>query len=496
MMEKGITTYDAIVIGSGLSGLLCSNILAREGMRVCVIEQHHQPGGCLQTFTRKGIRFDTGVHYVGGLDPGQPLYRYWNYFGLTKSVEFMRMDPDGFDLIGFRDREYPIAMGFENFIERLLPYFPDRKESLKHYVDSLNRIAQSFPLYNLEIPGNHDEHIFKNQSAAGFFNSFQQPLSSVLGGNNLLYAGNAETTPLYIPAIINHSFISSAWRPVNGSNRIASALVEKLESMGGELFLKQRISEIRYRDQMFTCNSSTGMHYSAPRLISSIHPAVTLGMMDPSLFRKPYLNRISGLNNTIGSFTIHAVLKSGSFPSLHHNYYHHATEDVWTTGPGKQWPSGYMLQTPLPDSANGFAKSLVVMASMPFEWVNKWENTTTGQRGSSYAEFKEKAADTLLKMAEQRYPWIRQAIDSMEVSTPLTWRDFTGTPEGSMYGIEHDYRNALVSSVLPATKVPGLYFTGQNINLHGVLGVTIGSILTCSEIFGVEYLLNKIRNHE
>ena len=37
-----------------------------------------------------------------------------------------------------------------------------------------------------------------------------------------------------------------------------------------------------------------------------------------------------------------------------------------------------------------------------------------------------------------------------------------------------------------------LYFTGQSINMHGVLGVTIGAILTCSEIVGKEYLVDKI----
>ena len=75
-------------------------------------------------------------------------------------------------------------------------------------------------------------------------------------------------------------------------------------------------------------------------------------------------------------------------------------------------------------------------------------------------------------------------------------RDYTGIPEGSMYGIERDFNDPVVTNILPRTKIPGLYFTGQNINLHGVLGVTIGSILTCGEILGIEYLVNKIRKNE
>jgi all-trans-retinol 13,14-reductase len=47
---------------------------------------------------------------------------------------------------------------------------------------------------------------------------------------------------------------------------------------------------------------------------------------------------------------------------------------------------------------------------------------------------------------------------------------------------------------MPKTKIPNFYFTGQNTNLHGVLGVTIGSVVTCGEILGLEYLLKKIKD--
>ena len=57
-----------VVIGSGLGGLECGFILAKAGMQVTVLEKEPQPGGCLQTFRRGGVLFDTGLHYVGGLD--------------------------------------------------------------------------------------------------------------------------------------------------------------------------------------------------------------------------------------------------------------------------------------------------------------------------------------------------------------------------------------------------------------------------------------------
>jgi all-trans-retinol 13,14-reductase len=48
--------------------------------------------------------------------------------------------------------------------------------------------------------------------------------------------------------------------------------------------------------------------------------------------------------------------------------------------------------------------------------------------------------------------------------------------------------------ISPKTKIENLFLTGQSINMHGVLGVTIGAVVTCSEILGKDYLIKKIRS--
>jgi phytoene dehydrogenase-like protein len=57
--------WDAIVIGSGIGGLTTASLLAQEGQKVLVLEQHYVAGGACHTFDRKGFRFATGIHYVG-----------------------------------------------------------------------------------------------------------------------------------------------------------------------------------------------------------------------------------------------------------------------------------------------------------------------------------------------------------------------------------------------------------------------------------------------
>lgn len=61
--------WDAIVIGSGISGLAAGAALSRAGKRVLLLEQHMTPGGQTQTYRRGDWTFATGVHYLAGVGP-------------------------------------------------------------------------------------------------------------------------------------------------------------------------------------------------------------------------------------------------------------------------------------------------------------------------------------------------------------------------------------------------------------------------------------------
>jgi all-trans-retinol 13,14-reductase len=418
------------------------------------------------------------------------------------------MNKDRFDIIAFEDSEYPLAQGFDNFVNHLLPFFPDGRSSLQSYIDTLETISSRFSLYNLELPEKvHAEESYRHQSAYHYYNTLitstenQEPstenrvsLSSVLAGNNFLYAGSKEKTPLHIPALINHSFISSAWKTIGGSQQIADLLIKSIKSFGGVVHTNCEVTGILHTDKGFTAITKSKEHLSCNRLISGIHPARTIEMMDPTLFRTVYSSRIRNLANTTGSFAIYIVLKENTFKYLDFNYYFHRTKDVWYQPEIHHWPFGYMLYTPAYEETSNFAKSIVIMTYMDFKEVIKWENSSSGKRDAGYYEFKEEKANQLIDLAEKQFPGLRSKIAFIETSTPLTWRDYTGTPGGSMYGIQKDYHNPLGTSVFPKTKIPGLFFTGQNVNLHGALGVTIGSVMTCSEILGYEYIIKKICN--
>jgi len=143
-----------------------------------------------------------------------------------------------------------------------------------------------------------------------------------------------------------------------------------------------------------------------------------------------------------------------------------------------------------------YADGLSIISPMMYEDVKKWGDSKHNERPQEYLDFKDERKERLLDLVEQKYPGLRSKIDYIEASTPLTYKHYTATHEGSLYGIKRDFQDPLKTNIAPKTKIPNFYFTGQNIDLHGVLGTTISAVLTCSEILGLDYLLKKIVDYD
>ena len=141
-----MSRYDVVVIGSGMGGLTCAAMLAKEGMKVCVVEKNHRPGGCLQSFRRGGGIPDTGIHYVGSLREGQTMHQYLKYLGVLPRITLRGLDPEGFDLIHLEGRTFRHALGYDNFVEGLAADFPAERSGIAAYARLLQRIGGSMSL--------------------------------------------------------------------------------------------------------------------------------------------------------------------------------------------------------------------------------------------------------------------------------------------------------------------------------------------------------------
>ena len=63
-----------------------------------------------------------------------------------------------------------------------------------------------------------------------------------------------------------------------------------------------------------------------------------------------------------------------------------------------------------------------------------------------------------------------------------------------MYGIAKDINLGAAGRVTHATRIPNLFLSGQNINSHGILGVIVGAVITCSEFIPIERIFSEIKS--
>jgi len=70
MQKNENQTFDAIVIGAGISGILSALALGKEGKKVVIIEKNNIIGGNCRTYEISGYHIDTGPHIITNLLSG------------------------------------------------------------------------------------------------------------------------------------------------------------------------------------------------------------------------------------------------------------------------------------------------------------------------------------------------------------------------------------------------------------------------------------------
>jgi len=497
--------FDVLIIGTGMGGLVCGNILSREGYSVCMVEKNKQLGGCLQIYVRDKVIFDSGVHYIGALDKGQNLYQIFKWLGLMDKLKLEKMDP-AFDriLLDGEEKEYPIMQGYDAFEKEMIRNFPEEEIAIRKYTRTIIEICDSFPLYRLHL----EEDVEKKKeamqvSARQFIESItkNENLRAVLAGNNMLYAGTGETTPFYIHALTVNSYIESAWRCLEGGSQIAKILSKNISEAGGLVIKNREVKKLETENGLIAGASlSDGTTIRAKYFISNTTPAGTYRLLDAGLIRPATRKRVEAMQNTVSSFILNIVFKKKHFPYFKHNYYYHKSGKAWEMEAYNEnnWPLGYAIYLS-PGAKNEFATGMTIFAYMRYDEVRPWAssfNTVSlkQNRGAAYENFKNKKAEQLLDRVEERFPGLRKSILHCYTSTPLTFRDYIGNEDGNLYGTAKDYQNPLGTLISPKTRIPNLFLTGQYLNLHGILGTAISGMITAIALTGRNDFIEKIRN--
>lgn len=489
-----------IIIGAGLSGLQSALLLAQQGLTVTVVEQGQQLGGCLQQYKRKKNRYDTGFHYVGSLNPGEILHRLFQRYDLL-NLPWQKLDEACFDEVIINEKSYHFPMGIDHFFNYLIHLFPKEKEALLAFKKIFIQIGESIkesiqPIATSNAQGNP---YFEKSAYTFIEESFKDALlKKLLVANAYKMDLDPDTLPLYIYAQISYSYIQSSWRLYGGGQQLIDQLENQLKKLGVSIIRKSKVTQLHVENKKVTQVEINNKELlSADWIISSAHPQTTLSWVkQENVMRKSYVKRINQLKNSMGLFTASITLKPNTIEYVNHNIFiNNDTVDFWHKEKSQCGEAIFISMNALNleqqkafnKGIPQYADTLDILTFMPWKELQIFEDSTTHHRKQQYKELKEKYLQACINQASKRFPKLKEAIHEVYTSTPLTYANYVSVPQGGAYGLKKDYKNPLTSFLVPQTPISNLLLTGQNISVHGILGVSVTSLLTSN------YLLQKIQ---
>ena len=492
----------AVVIGSGMGGLTSAILLAKRGFEVTVLEQHYRPGGFLHRFFRKGQAYDTGFHYCGGIEAGQPLGQVLRHLGIFEQLNFHALDRDGFDRLQFPGFSFDVPVGWDAFTERLCTTFPHEAAGIRTVTRILQEGCAAYGLYRMEPLADLGKVLeLESMSLSELTRAHitDPRCLAVLAGQSVLYGVPPEEAPVGVHAVVMDHFLSGAWSIEGGGDKLAMSLVRRLKSLGGTLRLKTAATYIDVTDRHATAvHTSAGDVIEADLVVSNLHPRLTLELLpETGAVRPVYRMRIASQQVAWGHIGVYLELDRRADMIGNRNLYRNLHQDV-ASAYQSSGPDGvhlYFACAPSEHREQPREDRGVVLAIAPLAWekVAAWADSTPDARPQAYIDFKKATTDAFVRQLTTDLPGLEGHITRIESSTPLSTVNFTRSPEGSMYGHYHSVKQMGRYRPMQVTRVKNLVLVGHGVSNPGVLGAGLSAYYAMGALFGRDELFKELR---
>ncbi|MDT4897004.1 MAG: all-trans-retinol 13,14-reductase [Acidobacteriota bacterium] len=312
-------SYDAVIVGAGIGGLVCANLLAREGLRVLLIEQHYMVGGYCSTFRRRGYTFDAATHFYPLLgNPATITGKLLLELGCLNG--WIKMDP--VDKFHFPDgASFSVPADFDSYLTRLKAEFQDERKALDPFFDVVREAYLLGLLYYFRGSNTDRLNPFREMTVRDALDKFfrNRKLKLLLAADCGHWGSPPSRTSFIFDSMLRLSYFLGNYYPRGGSQAFADELAARFEQSGGHILMRSLVSRILTRDSEafgveVTTNGQGAARTDSVRagaVISNADMLQTLEKMLPREERvEDYLKQLRELRPTHSCFLTHIGLKN------------------------------------------------------------------------------------------------------------------------------------------------------------------------------------------
>jgi len=499
--EPAPQVWDALVIGSGVGGMVTAGLLAATGQRVLILEQHYVPGGFTHVFRRHGYAWDVGVHAVGvaglrGL-PGRVLDRLsngelqWEPIGPVYDELHL---PGGFHL---GVPASPAALS-----AALKVRFPDSEAAIDAWFAALADTARKLTAWHVShlVPGAFGRWL-SARLAGGLAETIAERLTRIVPDERLRavlcaqwgYHGSPPSRGAWaLQAMVTNHFLHGASYPVGGSSRIAATLLRGVANAGGWTRICADVAEVVIEGgRAVGVRMGDGEVLRAGTVISDVGAWNTSTRLLPPAYRDAaWAQSVRAIAPSAAHVCLYIgfrgdIAAAGASRRSEWDFQTWSHEDcLWEPVPGQPIARPPLTFTSFPSLKDphhvpgpAHKQTGEVIAFVPWATFQRWQTAEGAPRGADYEAFKRSLGEALLASLLARHPRLAPLVDFWEVSTPLSTDHFARANRGAIYGLDGTPDRFANPWLRPQTPIPGLYLTGADVGACGVTGALMGGVL-------------------
>lgn len=253
--------YDAIVVGSGNSGLISALSLLNEGKKVLLLEANNNIGGISRGVVKGRFEFESSIHNLylkNNSNIKCKLDEIFKKLDIEDEIRFSSL-PEVARIIT-PNADYTIPFGVDNFIAKMDEWFVGCRDSVVTFFDlarecreALDYIVENLDKINYDyIKKNYNNFmIISNNSVSRVLDAINMPLAAQELINSLwMYFGSTETEISFVEYSV---FLLNALEcglqvPNDRSYGVSLTIANRFLEKGGELRLNNEVANLVIED--------------------------------------------------------------------------------------------------------------------------------------------------------------------------------------------------------------------------------------------------------